>query len=97
MFNEIQIQLTLNGETRQVTASVWNEGRQIAVYGVNMTTTHGAVTHRGRIDLRPRDDGHYTERDIIGYGYHGMRGNGHAPRSRLRYVGHIGSQTEQGA
>lgn len=97
MTTEIRISLTLNGETREITARPSSDGRLVIAYGIDMMTTHGAVTHRGNLYLRPREDANYTERDIVGYWYLGMRGNGHGQRSRLRFVGHAQHQAEQGA
>jgi hypothetical protein len=83
---EKQIALKLNGETRSVEASDY--GNWISVHGIVLVTQTGNKQHIGQIDLNQQGENHiYSERDIIGCSYWGMRGNGSGQRSRMRYIG----------
>ena len=85
-----RIPLTLNREEREVEASIFIGATQtyLIVHGIALTTTQGQRTHRGYIWLNLQEQGHpYSPQDIVDIGYSGMRGNGHAQRSRFRHIG----------
>lgn len=79
------INLTLNKETRSVEAKPGVKGH-LMVYGVKMVTTSGNKTHTGWIMVKEGKED-YTVKDIVDLGYHGMRGNGSARPSQMRYIG----------
>ena len=85
------ISLTINGETREIEVRVCEHGiigTYYAVSGIEMQTTTGKQRHHGTAHIRkPGDRAEFTEHDLTDLCYHGMRGNGHARTSRLRYVG----------
>lgn len=81
----MNITLTLNGQTRSI--EVFDHGTYVIAYGIKMVTVHGNKTHTGYVLLSKNDTSEYAMCDVIGVGYRGMRGNGTAPRSRMRYVG----------
>lgn len=79
------ITLTLNGETRTVSAMVCPQ--YLIVGGIQMVTSSGTRAHIGGIYLKPKAADFYGSADIIHVNYHGMRGNGSGMRSRMRYIG----------
>lgn len=86
----VLINLTLNGETRQIEALKIDKSEfpRLYVYRIAMITRTGTKTHLGTIGLKyVEGKTDYTAKDITYANYSGMRGNGHAARSYLRYIG----------
>ena len=63
--------------------------RRIFLGGVVLVTTYGGRKHRGVVEFRYHEDPDhvYTDADVTGASYWGMRGSGHATPSRFRYIG----------
>jgi hypothetical protein len=80
-------------EIREVTAEriryPKGGGSSLIIRDIYMTTLNGNVLHRGWIEFRENDDpGHvYTIIDMLDIRYHGMRGNGGARGSYIKYMG----------
>lgn len=86
----IKIKLTLNGVTKEVEASKFDfgSGPSIRVYGLRVVTTSGGKVHCGSARVVINEANEYTLADLRDISYHGMRGNGHARKSRFRSVSH---------
>jgi len=81
----VQITMTLNGETREV-ETFW-VGSGLCLGGIEIMTKTGKKANRGIVFLKANPENIYTERDITSVDYGGMRGNGYAQVSKIRYIG----------
>lgn len=87
--NQATVKLTIGKETREVQATISTRPHFTVaiVRGLQMRTSSGNETHTGWAEFLFNESGEYNIDKALDIRYVGMRGNGHAKRSKFRYVG----------
>lgn len=78
------IAITIGNERREVEVRTTGNGFHV-IPGIEMMTQTGTKIHRGSSMVKAGKE-EYTDRDMLNFSYHGMRGNGVGRRSTMRMV-----------
>jgi hypothetical protein len=86
----ITAKLTIGNETREVEGFVveWGNATTVTLHA-SVTTTQGKQSHIGSLRFPRNPEDSYNVKNCNSITYHGMRGNGHAKRSKFRHIGFL--------